>query len=125
MGGVSFRGVALEGSCKSSKGDQEPEEVGEREMVGEMDEGRSRAMCLGVRQSEKVDAGLEKDPYTCERLSCISGGYSQLSRPQKVLSVDFTNPEVRPLSLLLGLIFLHFLFLFLSFLSRFLYLLLV
>ena len=39
--------------------------------------------------------GLAREPYTCERLNSISGGYRQLSGACPALTIDFTNPLVR------------------------------
>ena len=39
--------------------------------------------------------GLTEEPYTCERLTRIRGGYTQLTAAKPVLQFDFTNPEVQ------------------------------
>ena len=96
VGGLSFRGIALEGSCKGSS---EGTEVGDKWTV-EMSNGGG-----GRRADERVgrvwrgergreNSGLSKEPYTCERLSSIDGGYSELSRVHRALSLDFSDPEV-------------------------------
>ena len=46
--------------------------------------------------STKPSSGKEftRDPYTCERLTQIRGGYTPLTSAVPVLRFDFTNPEV-------------------------------
>lgn len=34
------------------------------------------------------------EPYTCERLNQVRGGFAQLSEAVAGLEFDFTNPEV-------------------------------
>ena len=46
--------------------------------------------------SGKSSSGKEltREPYTCERLTQIRGGYRALTAASPVLQFDFTNPEV-------------------------------
>ena len=95
-GGLSFRGIVLEGSCKGSS---EETEVGEKwtvEMSNRGEGGRVGERVGRVWRGERgrENNGLSKEPYTCERLSSINGGYSELSRVHKALSLDFSDPEV-------------------------------
>ena len=93
IGGLSFGGITLEGSCKGSSGATEGEETG-------MSNGRGRGVVgervgRGWRGERGRENGLEREPYTCERLSTINGGYFELSRVYKALSLDFNHPEVK------------------------------
>ena len=78
VGGVPVQTVVLEGSCKTS------------------DNG-SRLTNFGPNRSSfktSSDKELSREPYTCERLSQIRGGYRPLTADRPVLEFDFTNPEV-------------------------------
>lgn len=79
VGGVDLAGVVLEGSCRAVAGGN-----GTRGVRGEA-AGGARA--------------LGREPYTCERLSCIRGGYRPLTEPRVILQFDFGDPEVRTSSL--------------------------
>lgn len=74
--GVSFHGIALEGSCKG---------VCETEPAGQV--GRGTSVMGRV-------SGLCREPYTCERLNCIRGGYRELTGSCAALKFDFTDPMV-------------------------------
>ena len=76
VGGVSFHGIALEGSCKGAC---------ETEPGGQVGRGTS----MKGRVSE-----LCKEPYTCERLNCIREGYRELTGSCAALEFDFTDPMV-------------------------------
>lgn len=67
IAGVSVESVRLEGSCKNREGPQDDK------------------MVSGV---------LEREPYSCERLSHIRGGFTALTLAQPVLCFDFTQPQV-------------------------------
>ena len=69
VGGILVKPVSLEGSCK-------------------MESSCGR----GTKPSSGKE--LTRDPYTCERLTQIRGGYTPLTSPVPVLQFDFTNPEV-------------------------------
>lgn len=74
--------IVLEGSCRASESDS--------------------ALTFGPSVSGKKTSshkGLSREPYTCERLTQIRGGYQRLSAAIPVLQFDFTNPEVRKLTL--------------------------
>lgn len=49
-----------------------------------------------VVTSTKKSSGKEltREPYTCERLTQMRGGYTPLTTPTPVLQFDFTDPEV-------------------------------
>lgn len=88
VGGLNFHGIKLEGSSKGliqDSGVQERESA--RDKCGWEKRERRR------KQSGVVE-GLDREPYTCERLSTIRGGYRQLSSTFAALSIDFTNPLV-------------------------------
>ncbi len=68
VAGVRVDSVWLEGSCKA------------------------REACEGVGGAAPGD--LEREPYSCERLNHIRGGYTPLTIPQPVLSFDFSRPQV-------------------------------
>ena len=72
MAGLSLDSVQFEGSCKISEGDYK------------------------LRQSKSE---LTVEPYTCERLRQIRGGYRPLTHSCAVLNFDFTNPEVMLISM--------------------------
>ena len=38
--------------------------------------------------------GLCREPYTCEKLNSIRGGYTALSQGCPALQFDFTDPQV-------------------------------
>ena len=69
--GVCFEGVALEGSCKAREG-----------------------CVIGGCSQKPQGEWLERETYSCERLSHIKGGYAPLTPTLPVLQFDFTNPEV-------------------------------
>ena len=72
VGGILVKPVSLEGSCK-------------------MESNCGRGVTSAKPSSSKE---LTKDPYTCERLTQIRGGYTPLTSPVPVLQFDFTNSEV-------------------------------
>ena len=72
--GVSFEHTQVEGSCKTSDSSYYPADATRRE-------GATRE-------------GLVKEPYTCERLNSVPGGYQVLTDAVKALEFDFTNPQV-------------------------------
>ena len=93
VGGLTFRGVTIEGSCKdiTSEATHGEHSIAAGSLKGREGGGR----VLGKRSGEKGrESGLTREPYTCERLSCISGGYQQLTDVHSALFIDFTNPEV-------------------------------
>lgn len=69
VAGVCMDSVHFEGSCKAGKGQE------------------------GGREG-RISEGLEREPYSCERLNHIRGGFTPLTVPQPILNFDFTNPEV-------------------------------
>ena len=73
IGGIKVCPAVLEGSCKALDGDSTSAAVGPP----------------NVKSPE-----LTRDPYTCERLTQIRGGYTRLTTTHPVLRFDFTNPEV-------------------------------
>ena len=75
VGGLNFHGISLEGSCKGQDDSSQEEEEGNQE-----------------RKRER--AGLYPEPYTCERLSSVRGGYRELTGSCAALKFDFTNPQV-------------------------------
>ena len=93
VGDLTFRGVTIEGSCKdiTSEATHEEHNIAAGSQKGREGGGR----VVGKRSGEKErESGLTREPYTCERLSCISGGYQQLTDVHPALFIDFTNPEV-------------------------------
>ena len=86
VGGLSFHGVTLEGSCKSDDSHLEQTRGvhrGKREgLTGKSGRGGERV------------SGLAREPYTCERLSHIRGGYKNLTDSCTALQFDFTDPLV-------------------------------
>ena len=95
VGGLSFRGVTLEGSCKGpSESPDRKEGEGDGGGQGEREKQTSRVL-RGRGRERGRGGGLVKEPYTCERLNCVTGGYTQLSVVHTALSIDFTNPEVQ------------------------------
>ena len=68
VAGICMDYVRLEGSCKARDG--------------------------GEGQEGVVSAGLEKEPYSCERLNHIRGGFTPLTTPHPVLHFDFSQPQV-------------------------------
>ena len=74
VGGILVKPILLEGSCKALEGDDGP-----------------LSMASGKSSSGKE---LTREPYTCERLTQIRGGYRALTAASPVLQFDFTNPEV-------------------------------
>ncbi len=72
IGGLSIGDVALEGSCKRAC-----------ECRVGSDGGRGGG-----------GGGFTKDPYTCERLTQIRGGYRALTHSCVALQFDFNHPEV-------------------------------
>ena len=68
--------ILLEGSCKALGGDDEASSTAKR------------------RVQSTSGKALTKEPYTCERLTQIRGGYRALTAAFPVLHFDFTNPEV-------------------------------
>ena len=73
MGGLTLGGLILEGSCKTAQG-------GYR---------------LGATKPlSDVEEQLVREPYTCERLTQIRGGYRALTGSCVALQFDFCNPEV-------------------------------
>ena len=103
MGGLSFCGLSLEGSCKGSsdrvrEGERETEgaqrSCGQEGGDGGGLRGGGESVFVGRCEERGGRDGLARESYTCERLSCISGGYSELSKVHRALSLDFTDPEV-------------------------------
>ena len=76
VAGLSFGSQELEGSCKAAA------------------EGESH---LGTTPLAARVSGttLTREPYTCERLARIRGGFRALTGSHRVLEFDFDNPEVR------------------------------
>ena len=71
VGGILVKPISLEGSCKALEG------------------------ALRVADSRSPSGKeLTREPYTCERLTQIRGGYRALTTASPVLQFDFTNPEV-------------------------------
>ena len=91
VGGLSFHGITLEGSCKSGDSHVEQTRGVHREKRG----GLTRK---SGRERERV-SGLDREPYTCERLSRIRGGYKSLTDSCAALQFDFTDPQVSMLYL--------------------------
>ena len=91
VGGLSFHGITLEGSCKSDDSHMEQTRGVHREKRG----GLTRE---SRRERERV-SGLDREPYTCERLSCIRGGYKSLTDSCAALQFDFTDPQASMLYL--------------------------
>ena len=79
VAGISFGSQQLEGSCKAA-------------------EGKSLSD-TSFLSSNVGGPALTKEPYTCERLSQIRGGFRALTQSQQVLKFDFDNPEVRSMYL--------------------------
>ena len=79
VAGLSFGSRQLEGSCKAAEGKSLSDTPSLSSSVG--------------------GAALTKEPYTCERLAQIRGGFRALTRGQQVLEFDFDNPEVRSMYL--------------------------
>ena len=71
VGGILVKPISLEGSCKAPEG--------------------ALSIADGRSPSGKV---LIREPYTCERLTQIRGGYRALTAASPMLQFDFTNPEV-------------------------------
>ncbi len=69
--GVRFKDVILEGSCKA----------------------KERPLEDGCGPGHVME-WLEREVYTCERLSQIRGGSVSLTAALPVLQFDFNNPEV-------------------------------
>ena len=78
VGGILVKPVLLEGSCKTSERDHE--------------------LGLGPSvTSARASSGKEltREPYTCERLTHIRGGYRALTASSPALQFDFNDPEVQ------------------------------
>lgn len=74
MGGLTLGGLTLEGSCKTAQGEYR----------------------LGAAKPHlDMEEQLVREPYTCERLTQIRGGYRPLTGSYMALQFDFCNPEVR------------------------------
>ena len=90
--GLSFRGVTIEGSCCNSPNQEQPQTSTEPER-GKRGGGRER-----WRQKRRVKgmlSDLGKEPYTCEQLRSVKGGFKKLSDSSTALAIDFTDPQVR------------------------------
>ena len=60
-----------------------------------LDSARLEGSCKGSCSRKGTFTGeLEREVYSCERLSTIRGGYTSLTQPQAVLKFDFNQPEV-------------------------------
>ena len=86
VGGLSFHGITLEGSCKSDDSHMEQTEGAHR--------GKREGLTWRSRGEKGRVSRLGKEPYTCERLSHIRGGYKSLSDSCTALQFDFTDPQV-------------------------------
>ena len=83
VGGLSFHDIILEGSCTSEDNSYGRGSAGQE--AGQVKSG-------GERRRKK--GRLCREPYTCERLSCIRGGYKGLTGSCAALQFDFTDPLV-------------------------------
>lgn len=77
IGGITFAHTCVEGSCKTSDDGYYPAQDSSKKDLGE--------------RKDK----LVKEPYTCERLMSVPGGYQLLTPVKAALTFDFTNPQVR------------------------------
>ena len=72
VAGVRFDGVTLEGSCRTVEGEYR----------------------VGRTPTTAASDQLAREPYTCERLTQIRGGYRALTPSCTALHFDFSNPKV-------------------------------